>query len=34
MIVLDGAVAQMLIHRDISYVQAAAQIAVGLLAAK
>jgi AcrR family transcriptional regulator len=31
MIVLDGAVAQMLIHRDTSYVRAAGQIAAGLL---
>jgi len=31
MVVLEGAVAQMLIHRDTSYVQAAAQIAAGLL---
>jgi AcrR family transcriptional regulator len=34
MIVLEGAVAQMLIHRDISYVQSAAAIATGLLAPK
>jgi hypothetical protein len=31
MIVLEGAVAQMLIHRDPAYVQAAGQIAAGLL---
>ena len=31
MIVLEGAVAQMLIHRDPSYVQAAGQIAANIL---
>jgi hypothetical protein len=34
MIVLEGAVAQMLIHRDTEYVQAAGQIAAGLLTKK
>jgi len=34
MIVLDGAVAQMLIHRDPAYVQAAGQIAATLLTKK